>query len=122
MKAKGKCKKKKKTTVVRDSEGHEITRVDVEEEKKIKKFIYKLEIGDNKIPIKLHGSVNHGDTQLRWSSPHFEAEVGGFFSPKPHIKTKSQEYPAMDLLLAFIICNMFAPSDIKNNCHAPFNF
>ena len=49
------------------------------------KFIYKLKLGEegsdkNEIDIKLHGSVNHGDRQLKWTSSIFDGEIGGFFS------------------------------------------
>lgn len=124
IKAKGKAKKKKITKITRDEDGKEHTTEHTEHEEKIKKFFYKLWIGDsdNMIPIKLHGSVNHGDGQLKWESQQFDCKIEGFWTPKPHIMTKSEEYPAMDLLLGFIIANIFSPTDVAGHCSPNFKF
>merc|ERR1712070_199100 len=109
-----------------DSEGHHHRDKErrVHEEKKVKKFFYKLTIGDsdNEIPVILHGSFNRNSGSLKWECPgFFDSEIEGFWSPKPHIKTHSEQYPAMDLLLAFMISNILAPDDIKNHCNPPFS-
>jgi hypothetical protein len=127
VKAKGKAKKKVVQVEVeyKDSEGHRKTRTDTQtrEEKKVKKFFYKLTIGDsdNEIPVILHGSFNKSSGSLKWECPgFFDSEIEGFWTAKPHIKTHSEQYPAMDLLLAFMISNILAPEDIKNHCSPPF--
>jgi hypothetical protein len=128
IKAKGKAKKKEKKvkkTIVNTETGkkEEKEEYEVHEDKRVKKFFYKLTIGDsdNEVPVIMEGSFNHGKSGLFWKCEgFFDAKIEGFWSPKPMVNTYSQQYPAMDLLLAFIVANVLTPEDVLRNCSPPF--
>jgi len=120
VKAKGKVKKKKVKRV--DGETGDVS-YDIDVKKKVKKFIYKLMLkeSDEEIPIEIHGSWNKRQ-KLNWTSDLFDASIEGFWTPKPEIHTKSDEYPAMDLLIGFMVANILSPDDVISAANPPFNF
>jgi len=119
------CKVKAKGKAKMECSSHDM---DVDRKVKVKKFVYKLTVGDEEVPIKMHGSINHSSGSKyggsnTWKCPgFFKADIKGFFSAKPHIQSCSEgnSNPAMDLLLGFMVANVMAPDNMKNQCCPPF--
>lgn len=137
IKGKGKCKKKTKTRMVDHTENETFPDGEVrqvhrqreetyyEYENKLKKFFYKLKVGNDeegdwKIPVKVHGSWNKSQP-LTWDSELFEAQIDGFWTAKPTIKTKSEEMAPMDLLIGFMCSNVLGPEQVLYSINPPFS-
>lgn len=123
LKVKAKGKAKKKVTLVRtemeDGSVHEERHT--ETSTKVKKFFYKLQMGDGtEIPIELNGNWNRGDGALQWTSPCFHATIGGFIKPEPQVQVVAGAHPTLWLLIAFVASVKLSPTDVKSNCNPPF--
>jgi hypothetical protein len=94
---------------------------EIETATKVKKFFYILEMSDGtEIPIMLNGNWNKGDGNLQWTSPFFEATIGGFIKPEPTVSVVAGAHPTLWLLIAFVAAVKLSPTDVKGNCSPPF--
>jgi len=65
VKAKGIAKRKVDFQTRQEEDGTKRTHAVIKQKKKIKKFIYKLEVNNQKVPIQLRGSLNKSNKKTR---------------------------------------------------------